>query len=451
VNRDGYSDLLVSSAYFDDGVKTDAGHVRLYLGGPGGPSNTATREWRGEAANDYFGYGAAGIGDYDGDGAGDVVISAHNHNGVGKVYVYRGNVTGADASPSWTFDAPAPGLFGSALASAGDVNNDGKSDFIVGSVYYGSDSGAGYVYLGGSASNAQPYALLPGLSSYPENAGHAVAGGGDVNGDGFGDVAVCGPRGNSGNYDEGVVRVYAGGSNRPSYYTIPGRARPARQVRPDHPSVPIGPYGMAPRATSFGLDVLAASPAGRTRVAMEWQVAGLSGPPMTGRTDWTLMAEPWYSATGLLAIVPELNANSVYSRKVRILSRSPYFRYGPWLSPQPNAQGQWDLRTSAPNTGVPLAETPATTLELSAAWPNPSRGAVQFAVGLPHATRVKLVVRDVQGRAVRALEDREMEAGRRVLRWDGADDGGNPCAAGIYFLELAAGDERASRRVAVVR
>ena len=49
------------------------------------------REWRGEAANDQFGWIARNIGDVDGDGVDDVVTSAPTHgakqSNAGRVYV----------------------------------------------------------------------------------------------------------------------------------------------------------------------------------------------------------------------------------------------------------------------------------------------------------------------------------------------------------------------------
>src|SRR5437879_13013746 len=50
------------------------------------------REWRGEAANDQFGWIARNIGDVDGDSVSDVVISAPTHGAggtnAGRIYVY---------------------------------------------------------------------------------------------------------------------------------------------------------------------------------------------------------------------------------------------------------------------------------------------------------------------------------------------------------------------------
>jgi len=69
---------------------------------------------------------------------------------------------------------------------------------------------------------------------------------------------------------------------------------------------------------------------------------------------------------------------------------------------------------------------------------------------LPSASRARLVVYDVSGRAVRRLFDRAAAAaGSYVVEWDGRDDAGQVVAGGVYFyrLETASG----ARTARVVR
>jgi flagellar hook assembly protein FlgD len=85
---------------------------------------------------------------------------------------------------------------------------------------------------------------------------------------------------------------------------------------------------------------------------------------------------------------------------------------------------------------------------LLAPYPNPSSRIARFAFALPRASRVQLRVLDVAGRTVRTLADDEFVAGRHESSWDGVTDGGAPALSGVYFLELTAGHERSSRRLA---
>jgi hypothetical protein len=80
--------------------------------------------------------------------------------------------------------------FGSSVSFAGDVNNDGYDDWVVGSLGWGAnEQGRFYLYLGGSQPDSIPDLIVDGESEYGAM-GRTVAGVGDVNGDGYCDYAV---------------------------------------------------------------------------------------------------------------------------------------------------------------------------------------------------------------------------------------------------------------------
>jgi len=89
--------------------------------------------FNGEAAGDNFGWSVCGAGDVNNDGYDDLIVGAMqtdaggiNH---GRAYVYSGQ-TGALL---WTFTGEAEyDELGSSVSGAGDVNNDGYDDLIVG-------------------------------------------------------------------------------------------------------------------------------------------------------------------------------------------------------------------------------------------------------------------------------------------------------------------------------
>src|SRR2546428_4918363 len=97
------------------------------------------------------------------------------------------------------------------VAAAGDVNGDGYADFIVGAYTYGltiTRRGRVYVYYGSPTGPGSPL-ILDGNQDFAEF-GYCVAGIGDVNGDGFSDVAVSARRYNNGHTDAGRIYVYYG-------------------------------------------------------------------------------------------------------------------------------------------------------------------------------------------------------------------------------------------------
>ncbi len=141
----------------------------------------------------YKGSKVSAAGDVDGDGTPDFMVSTP---GLLSYYLATGYVTvysGATGGVLYSLVSPVPGdRFGFDVSQAGDVNNDGFDDFIVGIPHDGTNglySGAAMVYSGVDGSV---------LYTYQGNAagrtvGFSVAGLGDINNDGFDDFAVGKP------------------------------------------------------------------------------------------------------------------------------------------------------------------------------------------------------------------------------------------------------------------
>jgi hypothetical protein len=105
------------------------------------------------------------------------------------------------------------------VAGAGDVNDDGYADVIIGAPYYEFDKdelneGAAFVFLGSAAGIADggPSTAATQLESNQPGAymGWSVAGAGDVNGDDYADVIVGAVLYDAGETDEGAAFVFLG-------------------------------------------------------------------------------------------------------------------------------------------------------------------------------------------------------------------------------------------------
>jgi hypothetical protein len=199
VNGDGYADLAISSSVvLDSGAPpSTTGYVRIYLGGPSGISTTPIMALTDPNGASNFGSSVASAGDVNGDGYSDVIISASSiSNNAGRAYVFLGSSNGLPPTPTSTILAPdgQGGLFGSSVASAGDVNGDGYADVIVGAQSANSGIGTAHLFLGAATgiSTTPAVSLTTTLVGTDTSGyfGHSVAGAGDVNGDGFGDVVV---------------------------------------------------------------------------------------------------------------------------------------------------------------------------------------------------------------------------------------------------------------------
>src|SRR5262245_66458440 len=87
----------------------------------------------------------AGIGDVNRDGYSDVAVVVP---GLNQVLVHFGSATGLAMSPSVTLTGPDG--FGAAIAAAGDVNGDGFADVAVGAPNPNGEFGSSqaFVFLG---------------------------------------------------------------------------------------------------------------------------------------------------------------------------------------------------------------------------------------------------------------------------------------------------------------
>ena len=191
VDGDGIDDTVIASTH-DQTAGHDGGAARLTLGGTVGDVDLATSEASilGLGDDDLFGSAVAGLGDPNGDGYNDFAIGSLGAFGT-DVYLYTGPLAGAlvasDANARVDLDKTVE--LGVAVAGGGDLTGDGVADALLGAP--GNDGGA-FVVSGDSTGEVNPWGSFDLKGNGAERAGEAVAAG-DVDGDGVVDALVGAP------------------------------------------------------------------------------------------------------------------------------------------------------------------------------------------------------------------------------------------------------------------
>ncbi len=404
LNRDGIPDLAVAN----HGYLARPGTVSVLLGLGDGTFGAKTDVWEADGA-----YSLA-IGDLNADGNPDLAVAicgrdpSPNLPGSGTVLVLLGEGDG-------TFQAKASLETGINPISVaiGDLNRDGNLDLAVAN--YGSNTVS--VLLGngiGSFGARTDFAT----GRLPRSV--AI---GDLNGDGKPDLAVA----NGGDYNTpgNTVSVLLGDGK--------------------------GAFG--PK-TDFATGL--------------WPVSVAIG-DLNGDRNLDLAVTNVYADTGLVA-------DTSYTFSVSVLLGDGKGTFGAKTDFETgyravsvaigdlNGDGKLDLAVA--NMGTNTASVflnasasqrpgPAGLIAGAAvlrvrAWPNPIVDGTAISYSLPERTEVAVCVYDVTGRLVSTVARGGMAAGEHEVRWNPRGAGGVKADAGIYLVEVRAGTQRMTTRVAVL-
>lgn len=215
VNGDGIMDLLIASYHYQSlrgktylfyGSRTLVGELSL---------SYANASFVGENSNDASGHISGWAGDINRDGFDDIVISANwypNNGRRGKIYLIYGNRSLPNNMPLTNANASFLGEnlgdeAGLDVAGAGDINRDGYDDILVSAPGYNEYAGKTYVIFGNGSLTVDTSLSLANASFIGENgydySGNAVTSVGDINKDGFPDIAV-----GAGGYQTNTGKVY---------------------------------------------------------------------------------------------------------------------------------------------------------------------------------------------------------------------------------------------------
>ncbi|MFK7926559.1 MAG: FG-GAP-like repeat-containing protein [Myxococcota bacterium] len=274
VTGEGTPTLIVGAPYSSGGVAPLRGSVGAFLPGPGGTielvddGEVVTRPYHGTYDRD--GWAVSGGSDMDGDGLQDLLVASYTESRsgnltaafsdrspctgsrgtAGAVWVYSGQPDGSfTTDPTRVQWGARPGGYVERMEAGFDHNGDGYDDAIMASNRFDSNRGGFSMMYGGP--RASSGVIQVGCddvgvvhSSTSPLFGYAVAGAGDLNGDGCDEVLV------SAMYDDFSVRD--GGSVR-IFWGYGGRSCPStRQMSTVHSTDASGRFG---QSVTGGVDV----------------------------------------------------------------------------------------------------------------------------------------------------------------------------------------------------
>jgi len=478
VNGDGYDDVAVGAYRFVDG-QDDTAKVFVYFGSAFFDTmpDIVISDWSG-------GTNSMNIcgGNINGDAFSDLIVVAR-----GKVYIHYGSTAGPSSNPDIVFGGRLYEAYSSACT--GDLTGDDTTDLIVSDFWNMGGSGHVLVYRGSAAFDTIPWLRINGQDY--EQLGASLNAGGDVNGDGYTDLAAGAATYNVDS--RGRVYIFHGG---PGMDTIPDWWKDG-----EGPGQYWGELGCAICADTAGY--------AKVWLGSMYYPGGYGSPQENGKTellyggnpmdsipDINIIGTDTFSGLGVTLSSSKIDNGfksdmvcGAYEDSARGVGRVWTSRLAQDTVVNGWERGRWyrdQLGVNVANAGdvngdgreevifasyadtnrlvvickytgpEGVAEKPFETfdspgLKLFQNVPNPFCQYTMINYQLPMVGKVSLKVYNIVGQLVRVLVDGDKKTGTHEVRWDGRDGNGRRVSSGIYFYHLETGGRRVTRRMQLIR
>ncbi|MGB7063310.1 MAG: FlgD immunoglobulin-like domain containing protein [Candidatus Zixiibacteriota bacterium] len=413
VNDDGYDDVLVGADFGWNGeVGWRTGKAFLFLGGEDMDSIPDVTFLGSFDDFEYFGGVISSAGDINDDGYDDVIIGCPSYRGgwlSGRAYIYFGGQN-MDNEYDICIQGGEGDFFGNSVNSIGDVNQDGYEDVLIGAACDGHTGfeGRASIYFGGDPMDTTADVTFWGDSASFKQVGSYIASAGDVNGDTDPDVMIVG------GYEHKRLKVFLGG---PAMDTVPDVI-----LGGSHAISPAGDLNK----DGFG-DIMVSG------------TIFFGGDPMDTLPDISLPTGGYR-----VAAAGDINKDGYEEVLLSTVGDTTW-------------PGTVFVFTSEPTSVVQDEEEQVVkSFRLHQNYPNPfnSVTAIQFDVeGSEYRAPIQTTLRvyNIRGRLVRTLLTEKMAPGTYRVTWDGKDECGKEVASGIYLYRVRAGSLIDTKKMLVLK
>ena len=205
VNDDGYTDLLAGAPGENEG------YAWVWYGAAEGYAASPDQQLGAGGIGEDFGAGVSNSGDLNGDGVHDAAVGERSC--AGGVYLYMGRHAGLPGNSDHEIaGTDCSSMIGEVFVIAEDLNGDGFDDLALGSSEAESNAGAVYLIYGGELGVSEAPDFIIANDDADDRLGSSLDSLGDIDGDGYGDLAFGSPGDDGGAENGGRVDLLMGGT-----------------------------------------------------------------------------------------------------------------------------------------------------------------------------------------------------------------------------------------------
>lgn len=439
VNDDGYDDVLVGADFgWNSQIGWRTGKAFLFLGGEDMDSIPDVTFLGCFDDFEYFGGVISSAGDVNDDGYDDVIIGSPSYPGgwlSGRAYIYFGSQN-MDNEYDICIQGGEGDCLGNSVNSIGDINQDGYADLFIGATCDGHTGfeGRASIYFGGDPMDTTADVTFWGDSASFYSVGSYIASAGDVNGDSIPDVMISA---------KSKVKLFFGGAQMDTLADVilTGEEPVAEASRGSYRISSAGDLNKDSYA-----DIMVSHPSfGDSNEGKVYIFYG--GPDMDTSFDIALIGdhEVWANFGSSICSGQDINGDGY--NEILISS----------VEKQSTMKGKVFIYTSGPVSAVGTENVQVLkSFRLHQNYPNPfnSVTAIEFDVeGSEYRAPIQTTLRvyNIRGRLVRTLLAEKMPPGTYRVTWDGKDECGKEVASGIYFYQVRMGNVIDARKMLVLK